>query len=137
MYLKQKILIFIVLKPEAVTRRCSVKKVFLKISQNIQENSSARVSFLIKLQAGRLQLIKKRLWHWCFPVNFTKFVTTPYICNISYITPPVVASVKLTFLLFFFSHLTTFSENFKRRILEFVLSTNNVTLGFPWRNACA
>ena len=35
---------------EAVTQRCSVKKVFLKISQNSQENTCARVSFLIKLQ---------------------------------------------------------------------------------------
>ena len=35
---------------EAVVRRCSVKKVFLEISQNSQENTCARVSFLIKLQ---------------------------------------------------------------------------------------
>ena len=34
--------------PETVARRCSVKKLFLKISQN----SRARVSFLIKLQAS-------------------------------------------------------------------------------------
>ena len=33
---------------EAVVRRCSVKKVFLEISQNSQENTCARVSFLIK-----------------------------------------------------------------------------------------
>ena len=33
----------------AVAQRCSVKKVFLEISQNSQENTSARVSFLIKL----------------------------------------------------------------------------------------
>ena len=33
---------------EAVAQRCSVKKVFLEISQNSQENTSARVSFLIK-----------------------------------------------------------------------------------------
>ena len=37
-------------KLEAVVRRCSVKKFFLKISQNLQENICARVSFLIKLQ---------------------------------------------------------------------------------------
>ena len=30
---------------EAVLQRCSVKKVFLKISQNSQENSCARVCF--------------------------------------------------------------------------------------------
>ena len=33
---------------EAVVQRCSVKKVFLKISQKSQENICARVSFLIK-----------------------------------------------------------------------------------------
>ena len=36
---------------EAVARTCSIKKVFLEISQNSQENTCARVSFLIKLQA--------------------------------------------------------------------------------------
>ena len=35
---------------EAVAQRCSVKKVFLEISQNSQENTCARVSFLINLQ---------------------------------------------------------------------------------------
>ena len=34
---------------EAVTRRCSVKEVFLEISQNSQENTCVRVHFLIKL----------------------------------------------------------------------------------------
>ena len=36
----------------AVVQRCSVKKVFLEISQNSQENTCARVSFLIKFQAS-------------------------------------------------------------------------------------
>ena len=36
---------------EADAQRCPVKKVFLEISQNSLENTSARVSFLIKLQA--------------------------------------------------------------------------------------
>ena len=36
---------------EAVSQKCSVKKLFLEISQNSQENTCARVSFLIKLQA--------------------------------------------------------------------------------------
>ena len=40
-----------ILSPEAVVQRCSVKKVFLKISQNSQENTCAKVSLLIKLQA--------------------------------------------------------------------------------------
>ena len=41
-------------------------KMFLKISQNSQENTCARVSFFATL-------LKKRLWHKCFPVSFAKF----------------------------------------------------------------
>ena len=28
-------------------------------------------------------LLKKRLWHRCFPVNFAKFLTTPFLQNTS------------------------------------------------------
>ena len=42
---------------EAVVQRCSVKKVFLKISQNSQENTCVGVSFL---QVLGLQLYEKR-----------------------------------------------------------------------------
>ena len=35
-------------------RRCSLKKVFLEISQNSRESTCSRVSFLIKLQAQHL-----------------------------------------------------------------------------------
>ena len=59
-----------------VARRCSVKKMFLKILQNSQENTCIRVS-----------LLKKRLWHWCFPVNFVKYLRT-HFCR----TPLVAAS---------------------------------------------
>ena len=41
---------------EAVAQTCSVKKVFLEISRNCQENTCARVSILIKLQTWALQL---------------------------------------------------------------------------------
>ena len=46
---------------EAVAHRCSEKKLFLRISQNFQASTCARVSFLIKLQALGLNLnfIKK------------------------------------------------------------------------------
>ena len=54
---------------EAVVHRCSVKKMFLEISKNSQENTCARVS----------SLIKKRLWHLCFPVSFAKFPRTPFL----------------------------------------------------------
>ena len=43
----------------AVAQRCSVKKIFLKTSQNSQENTCARVSFFIKFQASACNFIKK------------------------------------------------------------------------------
>ena len=41
---------------EAVVQRWSVEKVFLEISQNSQQTTCARASFLIKLQPLGLQL---------------------------------------------------------------------------------
>ena len=68
---------------EAVTLRCSVKKVFLEISQNLQENTCARDSFLIKLQARPATLLKKSLCYSCFPVNFEKFLSIHSLQNTS------------------------------------------------------
>ena len=49
-WLGHALLVVICQSTEAVSRRCSVKKVLLDISQNSQESTCARVSFLIKLQ---------------------------------------------------------------------------------------
>ena len=43
--------------------RCSIKKMLLKISP--------------------ATLLKKKLWHWCFLVNFAKFLRTPFSKNTS------------------------------------------------------
>ena len=53
-------------------QRCSLKKRVLRISQNSQENTCKRASFLIK-----------GLWHRCCPVNFAKFLRTPFLQNTS------------------------------------------------------
>ena len=44
------------LQKEEVVMKRSVKKVFSKISQNLQENTFVRFSFFIKLQASGLKL---------------------------------------------------------------------------------
>ena len=61
---------------EAVVQRCSAKKLFLEISKNSQETPVS----------GSLRpatLLKKRLWQSCFPVNFVKFLRTPFLQNTS------------------------------------------------------
>ena len=57
---------------EAVVQKCSVKCVL--------RNFTKFTGFF---------LLKKRLWHRCFPVYFVKFPRTPFF----YRTPPAAASV--------------------------------------------
>ena len=54
--------------PKAVARRCSVKKVFLKISIKSQENRPPAHNF-----------IRKKLWNRYFPVNLAKFLRTSFL----------------------------------------------------------
>ena len=56
------------------------KKVFLEISQNSQENTCARVTFLVNCRRPAT-LLKKKLWNRCFPVNFPKFLGTLFLQN--------------------------------------------------------
>ena len=63
---------------EAVVQRSSVKKVFSEISHNSGEHLRQSL-FFNKVAGLRLAtLLKKRLWHKCFPVNFGKFRRTPF-----------------------------------------------------------
>ena len=48
------------LNPETVSQRCSVKKMFLEIFENLQENTYATVFFLRKLQVQACDFSKKR-----------------------------------------------------------------------------
>ena len=59
--------------------RCSIKMMFLKISQNSQENTCARV-FFNKVEGFRpATLLKKRLWHRCLLANFAKILKTLFL----------------------------------------------------------
>ena len=54
------------------------KKGALKISQNSQENTYTRATFLIKLQASATLLKKEILAQTFFSVNFAKFLKAPF-----------------------------------------------------------
>ena len=57
--------------------RSSVKKLFIKISQNLHENTCATVSFFNTVAGlNPTTLLKARLLHWCFPVSFEKILRT-------------------------------------------------------------
>ena len=65
---------------EAVVQRCSAIDALLKISQNSQENKKTLCQSLF-FQASGLQLLKKRPWYRCFPVNFARCLRTPFLQN--------------------------------------------------------
>ena len=50
-------------------------------------------------------LLKKRVWHWCFPVNFTEFLRAPFLQNTSddcfYITIGFITITSLLLCSFF------------------------------------
>ena len=67
-------------------RGAATMKVFFKILQNSQKNTRARISFLLQLQTKSLTL-----WHRCFPLDFSKFLTpfllnnsVGYFCNVEF-----------------------------------------------------
>ena len=66
---------------EAIVRRCSVK------------NCSYSPFFNKVAGLRTVTLLKKRLWHKCFPVNFAKFLRTPLLTK----KPTVAASEPNTY----------------------------------------
>ena len=70
--------LYVLEQSEVVALKSSIKKVFLKIPQNSQENICAEVSFAIKLQAGGLQL------HWIKNLSgeFCEIFKNNYFANV-------------------------------------------------------
>ena len=99
--------IFFMNSTEEVAKRCSVKKVVLEISQNSQENTCVRVSFLIKLQASTCNFTKKETLacEFCEISKNTYFYRTPMVAPDS--------SIKLQFFSqeFKFKAIFTFTKN--------------------------
>ena len=81
------------LNKEAVAQRCSLKKVFVEILQNSQENTCARVSFFIMLRPEVCNFIKNETLVQVFSCEFCKISkNTP-----CYREPLVAASVNKMF----------------------------------------
>ena len=65
---------------EAVTQRCYVNKVVLRNLAKFTGKHLCQGLFFGKVTGlWPATLLKKRLWHRCFPVNFVKFLQTPFL----------------------------------------------------------
>ena len=52
---------------------------FLKISQNSQENMCVTIFFLINLRLRSATFLEMRFQHRCLPVDFPKYFRTPFL----------------------------------------------------------
>ena len=71
---------------EEVANRRYVKKKLLKIFAKFTEKQLRQSLFFNKAAGMRPEACnfsKKRLWRRCFPVNFAKFIRTPFLQNTS------------------------------------------------------
>ena len=64
----------VITKNKSSHRKCSGKKDVLRNFSKFTGKHLHRQGFF---------LLKKRLWYRCFPVNFAKFLRTPFLQNIS------------------------------------------------------
>ena len=105
-------------------QRCSMKKSVLGNFPKFTGKHLCRVYFLIKLQARPANLLRRRLWHMCFPVNFEKFLRTPfYIEHLWWLLPNFTHtlwyftdSIYLSFIYFLFTYTSKHTEVFEREI---------------------
>ena len=79
---------------EADVQRCYVKKVFLEISQNSQENTCAKVSFSIRLQAQACNFIKRETLAQVFSREFCEISKNTYTTEHLQTTASFVCRVK-------------------------------------------
>ena len=79
---------------EAATWKCPEKKMFLKISQNQQENTCVEVSFLIKLQETSSQVVSREfceiLKNTCFVIS-QGLLLNPRTYNIRFLETTTIA----------------------------------------------
>ena len=69
-----------------VIRSLNYSQQTFKVSlQTLRSNSRPEVfcKKCVLRNFAKESLLKKRLWHRCFPVNFAKFIRTPFLKNIS------------------------------------------------------
>ena len=88
--------IFFMNSTEAFAQRCSVKKLFLEILQNSQENTCVRVSFFIKLQAYTCNVFKKETLAQVFPSEFCENFKNTYFYRTTLVATSD-CSIKLWF----------------------------------------
>ena len=61
-------------------RRCAVRKGVLENFAKFKGKHLWQSLFCDRVAGLRpATLLKKKLWHWCFPVNFKKFLRTPFL----------------------------------------------------------
>ena len=74
------VLILVIVLTEAVVRRCSIRKLALRNFTKFTRKHLCQSLFFNKVAGLRLAtLLKERLWHRYFPINFVEFLRTRFL----------------------------------------------------------
>ena len=87
-------------------QKCSIKKGVLRNFAKFTGKYLCQSLFFNKIAGlGPATLLKKRLWHRCFPVNFAKFLRTPFLTEHLWTTVSVndVTTLKVHEMMIFVS----------------------------------
>ena len=97
--------------------RCSVKKGVLKNFAKLTGKHLCLSLFFNKVASRRsATLLKKKLWHRCFPVDFAKFLRTPFFYSFAkFLRTPFVRNTSERLLLW-----TTASETSNTKYLGLI-----------------
>ena len=77
---EKKCLVDLTLREKSTRSEVFSKKVVLRNFAKFTGKHLCQLLFFNKVVGMRpATLLKKRLWHSCFPVNFTKFLRTPFL----------------------------------------------------------
>ena len=113
-------------------RRCSVKNVFLKISQTSQDNTLFQEkTFKINLQAFSL-----RLQHKCFSLKFGKILRTPILMNICERLLLKMCSWNWEILRFIHKKVFEKKPRFFEHQYQKQVHDSYFMIGFPWKFLC-
>ena len=92
------VLLSFTMKSRNSHQRCSMKKVVLR-------NFTKFTGKHLRQSFRPATLLKKRLWHMCFPVNFVKFLRTPMAYYIFYMAYCIYVNIVGHGTPFFIEHL--------------------------------
>ena len=118
------------MQSETISRRCSVRKVFAKFRFVTNFAKSTGKQLCQSCSPQTCNFMKKRLWHWCFLVNFAKFFQ-----NTFFYRAPFAEAASVQLITFFTTTTIPYIRIVLMKYLVFFINPLHATdlFWYPWK----